>query len=117
MSKHVIVPAHDDRVMVEITVPRSDGRKKPLLFRAARWEFQPRSRTRAYAEYIASAIDPKTGEVKDDRVDEMLIDWWIKELGLDEEILDLTPGEKDQIWTIWRDESEVDLGESSPSTD
>lgn len=117
MATRQLIPAHDPRVMVTIEVP-VEGRKKPLVFTAKRWEFQPEQLIDDFQEHLSSAIDPETGVLREDRkADEMLIDWWLDNLDLADadELKKLTIGEREQLWNIWRAESEIDLGESEAS--
>lgn len=120
MTNYSLIPAHDPRVMVTIDVP-VEGRKTPIQFIARRWEFQPGNLVEEYQDYLKSAVDPETGAIAEGRsADEMLIDWWIEHLPTipdkdREALLALTAGERDQLWTIWREASKVDLGESEAS--
>lgn len=117
MATRQIIPAHDPRVMVTIEVP-IEGRKKPALFTAKRWEFQPEQLIEDFQEHIATTVDPETGKLREGRkADELLIDWWLDHLDLADadELKKLTIGERNQLWEIWRAESKLDLGESEAS--
>lgn len=136
MTKHTITPAHDDRVMVEIEIPRP-GKRKSLTFKAARPDFQPVEILEAYAKDFAAlgewveakkeaaahtgddpAPDVPERPTVNGHIFEHPLHWWAYKLEMPdaEEIAKLTTGERDQIWEIWDGSALVKLGESSASS-
>lgn len=133
MSKHVIVPSHDERVVVDIEIPRP-GRAKSLRFKTARLDFQPIEVAlkvdelwTAHVEWVQADAAKRAG--RDVEVPERPeidghtfrhpLEVWIRVLEMEDAdgLCELTAGEREQIWKIWQDESEADLGESSASSD
>lgn len=116
-----IVPAHDERVQVEVLVPQADKRKKPLRFAAPRFEFIPRDKAEAFEEWMTELLADvdEEGNPKVILTEELMLNYWVQHLDLEDAdaLLDLTRGEKKQIWEAWRDESNAPLGESVPSSD
>ena len=118
-----IIPAHDERVQVEILIPQADKRKKPLRFIAPRFEFLPRDKAEAFGEWVSKILtsDADDGDDGDGQVltEELMLNYWIERLDLEDAdaLLDLTRGEKKQIWAAWQEESTSTLGESGPSSD
>lgn len=128
MSKHTIIPAHDERVNVVIEIPRP-GKARAAVFSAARLEFQPpelvdrfakdyeRLRAWAAASDAAEAAGEEYDEPRPTIADGYEYDhplgWWAYTLGLKDAdyIANLTVGERDQVWEIWNDASKVSLGE------
>ena len=115
-----IIPAHDERVQVEILIPQADKRKKPLRFTAPRFEFLPRDLAEGFGEWVSKILtsdeDGADGQIL---TEELMLNYWIERLDLEdaEALLDLTRGEKKQIWAAWQEESTSTLGESGPSSD
>ena len=118
-----IIPAHDERVQVEILIPQADKRKKPLRFIAPRFEFLPRDKAEAFGEWVSKILtsDADDGDDGEGQVltEELMPNYWIEHLDLEDAdaLLDLTRGEKKQIWAAWQEESTSTLGESEPSSD
>ena len=117
-----IIPAHDERVQVEILIPQADKRKKPLRFIAPRFEFLPRDLAEGFGEWVSKILtSDEDGDDGDGQMltEELMVNYWIEHLDLEDAdaLLDLTRGEKRQIWAAWRDESNAPLGESAPSSD
>ena len=115
-----IIPAHDERVQVEILIPQADKRKKPLRFIAPRFEFLPRNLAEGFGEWVSKILtsdeDDGEGQVL---TEELMLNYWLERLGMEDAdaLLDLTRGEKRQIWAAWQEESMSTLGESEPSSD
>ena len=117
-----IIPAHDERVQVEILIPQADKRKKPLRFIAPRFEFLPRDLAEGFGEWVSKILSSdEDGDDGDGQMltEELMLNYWIEHLDLEdaEALLDLTRGEKKQIWAAWQEESTSTLGESEPSSD
>ena len=117
-----IIPAHDERVQVEIFIPQADKRKKPLRFIAPRFEFLPRELAEGFGEWVSKILtSDEDGADGDGQMltEELMLNYWIERLDLEdaEALLDLTRGEKKQIWAAWQEESTSTLGESEPSSD
>lgn len=116
-----IIPAHDERVQVEVLVPQADKRKKPLRFVAPRFEFIPRDKAEAFSEWLAKILadDGEDGEDAQILTEELMVNYWIEHLDLEDAdgLLALTRGEKKQIWAAWQEESSMPLGESQPSSE
>lgn len=112
-----IIPAHDERVTVEIHVPVK-GRKTPLKFIAPRFEFIPREQTKQFDEWMTK-LAADAGDEELMVTDEMMLNFWIEHLELKDAdaLLELTRGEKRQIWQHWAEVSNTTLGESEASTD
>lgn len=113
-----IVPAHDERVQVEIHVPVK-GRKTPLRFIAPRFEFIDRALAEKFDEWLTEFFKTDGDEEAPILTEELMLNYWIERLGMKDAdaLLGLTRGEKKQIWEAWRDESNAPLGESAPSSD
>lgn len=132
MTKHVIIPAHDERVIVDIEIPRP-GRAKSLRFKAARLDFQPAELVTRYAEdyaklrnWVEAVTDGKDADelperplVGGEHEFDHPLGWWAYALEMPdaEAINNLTAGERDQVWRIWEEAAETPVGESSASSD
>lgn len=118
MYHKTIIPAHDERVMVRIDVPVK-GRKNPLKFIAPRFEFLPVDKARQFDDYVREIEDEekKTGVQTPGPV--VIMNYWFKNLDLKDAdaLLDLTVGEKLQIFEMWQESSKVTLGESDASSE
>ena len=117
-----IIPAHDERVQVEILIPQADKRKKPLRFIAPRFEFLPRDLAEGFGEWVSKILtSDEDGADGDGQMltEELMLNYWIEHLDMKDAdaLMGLTRGEKKQIWEAWRDESNAPLGESAPSSD
>lgn len=130
-KKFTVIPSHDERVIVDITIPRP-GRTKNLKFKAARIDFQPVELVAQYtADYLklqewieaeskkATGADvdvPERPTIHGHEFDHPL-GWWAYALEMPDadELVKMPAGERDQVWKIWQDAAEVELGESSAS--
>lgn len=124
MAAREIIPAHDERVQIEILIPNKDKRKKPLKFTAPRFEFIEKDKAQAWSDWLDEIVKPvineETGEEEMAVVpsEQMFLDYWIQHLDIPDAdaLMNLTRGEKKQIWSIWQEESLATLGESEPSS-
>lgn len=119
MSRQII-PAHDERVQVTVEVPQK-GKKKPIKFIAPRYEFVPPEKYEKFMDWFLNfdkEPDPKPeGWVKPVISDGQVFDQWVRILEQEDQeaLLNLTLGEKIQIWGIWQEESAAPLDASEPS--
>ena len=113
-----IIPAHDERAIVEVLVPVK-GRKNPLKFVAPRFEFIPRDKTAEFEDWVQKLADDSGEDDQSFITEEMMLNFWLQHLDMKDAdaLMDLTRGEKRQIWEHWAEVSRMPLGESEASTD
>lgn len=112
-----IIPAHDPRIMVEIEIPQP-GKKKNLKFIAPRFEFIDREKTQLFDDWVKKLAED-AGDEELVLTEEAMLNFWIEHLDLDDAdaLLELTRGEKRQIWQHWAEVSQADLGKLEESSE